>query len=469
MTDSTPSEIPRSAWSRRALALGAVLLLALIAAGLALAQARRGVSVPEGAFAPVGEARGNEPVRVRFSREMAPETVEARFSIAPDVPGDFAWPDAQTLVFTPQRPLPAGQTYTVTFAAGAEAQNGATLDSPATWRFTVLPPRVVYLSPASAFRQQLVQADPATGAEEPLTTTEQGVRDYAVSPNGRAVAYSQENEDGTANLWVLDLLTGARWPITDCVEAVCDAPAWRPDGRQIAYQRAELGPARGTGTGPARAWIVDLATLAPRRLFEDEQAFGVRPVWSPDGTRVAAFDASIPGIRVTDLRGGADVLIESLEGAAGIFAPDSERLLIPVLVRGALGEAFYTQLELVDLAQGERTRVSGAVDAPVEDTGAVWLPDGDALIVLRRYLDDRFTPGRQIYRLALATGEAEPLVVDAGYTHSALALDAAGTRLVYQRFPVNQPDAEPEIWTLDLMTGERALVAEDAFLPDWVP
>jgi len=313
-----------------------------------------------------------------------------------------------------------------------------------------------------------VLADPATGATEPLTTTNQGVPDYAVSPNGRAIAYAQETDTGVANLWVLDLLTGERWSITDCVTAVCHAPAWSPDGRQIAYERAELDPARGTGAGPSRAWIVDLATLEPRLLFEDAQALGVSPTWSPDGARVAAFDATIPGIRVRNLRGGPDVLIESLEGAVGRFSPDGERLLVPVLVHGAPGGAFYTQLELVDLAQGERTRIGGDA-APVEDAAAVWLPGGDALIVLRRYLDDRFTPGRQIYRLDLSTGEAVPLVVDADYTHSALGLDAAGTRLVFQRFPVNQPDAQPAIWTLDLATGALSQVAADAFLPAWVP
>lgn len=468
MAETTPSPPLQDHRGRPALALVAVVVLALIAAGLTIAQARRGVSVPDGAMAPAGEARGHEPIRVRFSREMVAASAESHFSIAPDVPGEFRWPDARTLIFTPQRALPAGQTYTVTIGAGALAENGAALDAPVTWQFRVRPPRVVYLAPASQLRQQLVLADPATGTAEPLTTTDQGVLDYAVSPNGRAIAYAQETDTGVANLWVLDLLTDRRWPITDCVAAVCHAPAWSPDGRQIAFERAELDPARGTGTGPSRAWIVDLATLEPRLLFEDAQALGASPTWSPDGTRVAAFDATIPGIRVRDLRGGQDVLIESLEGAAGRFSPDGERLLVPVLVRGAPAGAFYTQLELVDLAQGERMPISGDA-APVEDAAAVWLPGGDALIVLRRYLDDRFTPGRQIYRLDLATGEAVPLVVDADYAYSALGLDAAGTRLVFQRFPVNQPDGQPAIGTLDLATGASAQVAADAFLPAWVP
>lgn len=469
---STDSSRPHTRNRRRfgLPALIAVLALTLAAAGIVAATARRAVTVPEGAVAPRGEVRGSEPVRVRFSHEMARESVEAHFHITPDVPGDFNWIDGRTLIFTPRRALPAGQTYTVTIDAGARAaSSGATLDTPITWRFTVRPPRVVALAPASSPVQQIVLIDPQSGAREPLTDAEYGVLDYAVSPTGRAIAYSERTADGGANLWVLDLLTGARGPITDCVAAVCSAPAWSPDGRQIAYQRAELDPARGSGTGPARAWIVDLDTLQPRLLFEDAQALGVSPTWSPDGARVAAFDATIPGIRVRDLGGGPDLRIESLEGASGAFAPDGARLLVPVLVRGALGESFYTQLELVDLARRERTRLSGEIDAPVEDAAGVWSPDGASLVLLRRYLDARFTPGRQIYRMDAATGEVEPLVVDPAYTHSVVSWDAAGARLVFQRFPVDRPDADPSVWTLDLASGALAEVLPDAFVPAWVP
>lgn len=455
------------ALGRLALVLGVPLALILI--GIALDGSQRGVTVAPGAYAPVGEARGNEPIRVRFSHAMDRASAESRLALSPHVPGDVHWSDDRTLVFTPQRALPAGQTYTVTIGAGARATDGAPLKRPLTWRFTVLPPRVVALAPASLFQQQLVLIDPPTGAVKTLSPGDGGVLDYAVSPNGRAIAYAQETDTGAADLWVIDLITRTSAPLTDCVTAVCRAPAWSADGQRVAYQRAELDPDRGTGSGPARAWIVDLATLQPSLLFEDEQALGAGPVWSPDGARVAAFDATIPGIRVRDFSGGPGVRIESLEGAAGVFSPDGARLLVPVLVRGALGEAFYTQLELVDLAWGDRTRVSGEVDAPVEDTGAVWLPGGDALIVLRRYLDDRFTQGRQIYRLDLASGDAEPLVLDPAYTHSALGLDAAATRLVYQRFPVGQPDAEPEIWMLDLASGAQKQIASDAFLPAWAP
>ncbi len=294
--------------------------------------------------------------------------------------------------------------------------------------------------------------------------------DYAVSPSGRAIAYAQETDTGAANLWVIDLITRTRAPITDCVAAICRAPAWSADGQRIAYQRAELDPDRGAGNGPARAWIVDLATLQPSLLFEDEQALGASPIWSPDGARVAAFDATIPGIRVRDFSGGAGVRIESLEGTAGLFSPDGARLLVPVLVRGALGEAFYTQLELVDLAQGERARVSGDVDAPIEDTGAV-LAAG-----WRRADRPAALPGRPFHAgatdLPARSGKRRRRAAGSrpAYTHSALGWtppgrgwSTSGSRSACL------PDAEPEIWTLDLISGARAQVASDAFLPAWVP
>lgn len=68
-----------------------------------------------------------------------------------------------------------------------------------------------------------------------------------------------------------------------------------------------------------------------------------------------------------------------------------------------------------------------------------------------------------------ATGEVEPLVVDPAYTHSVVSWDAAGARLVFQRFPVDQPDADPSVWTLDLASGALVEVMPDAFVPAWVP
>src|SRR3546814_14601670 len=54
-----------------------------------------------------------------------------------------------------------------------------------------------------------------------LTTADYGIEDFAVSPNGSEIAFSQNNEDGTADLWVLNVLTNAPRPVTNCVVAVC--------------------------------------------------------------------------------------------------------------------------------------------------------------------------------------------------------------------------------------------------------
>jgi Tol biopolymer transport system component len=153
----------------------------------------------------------------------------------------------------------------------------------------------------------------------------------------------------------------------------------------------------------------------------------------------------------------------------GNFSPDGTRLVYPVLVRGARGQEFYTHLEIADLETLTRTRLSGAADAPVEDSYAVWSPDGTQLLVARRYLDARYTPGTQIYLLDPATGEATPLIVDAGYNHAGMHWDATGHRIVFQRFAVTAQDALPEVWVYDLDTRALTRVAENAFFPAWLP
>lgn len=329
--------------------------------------------------------------------------------------------------------------------------------------------RTVFLSPADAYPRNVYLADLETGAATPLTDAAHGVEDFAPSPDGTQIAYTQNNDDGTADIWVVEVTSGRARPLTRCVRALCMAPAWHPDGTRIAYQRQEFSAAPGDAARATRAWVVDVSTAQSALLFPDAQLLGADPVWSPDGRRVAVYDARAGGIRVHDLLDGSVVVLTSEPGETGLFAPDGERLVYPVLVRGALGQEFYAHLMLADLPAGTQVSLSGEPDAPVDDGFAAWSPDGARLVVARRYLDERYTAGKQLYTLDVATGDAAPLLVDAAYTHAAPQWDATGRYVLYQRFALAEADARPEVWVLDTDTGEARMLAQNAFFPAWLP
>ena len=331
------------------------------------------------------------------------------------------------------------------------------------------PLRALFIAPADAYPRHVHLADLQTGVATPLTDTAHGVEDFAPSPDGTQIAYTQNNDDGTADIWVAEVESGRARPLTRCVRALCMAPAWHPDGTRIAYQRQEFSAMPDDAARATRAWVVDVNTAQSALLFADAQLLGADPLWSPDGRRVAVYDARAGGIRVHDLLDGSTVLLSSEPGETGLFAPDGERLVYPVLVRGALGQEFYAHLMLADLSARTEVSLSGEPDAPVDDGFAAWSPDGTRLVVARRYLDDRYTAGKQLYTLDVATGEAAPLLVDAAYTHAAPQWDTTGRFVVYQRFALAEADARPEVWVLDTDTGEARMLAQNAFFPAWLP
>jgi TolB protein len=158
-------------------------------------------------------------------------------------------------------------------------------------------------------------------------------------------------------------------------------PAWRPDGRQIAFARRD-----------ASGWRLNLMSADGRRLRAITSTFSdVRtPAWSPDGRRlafaslplhppttgsrseqIAVIDADGSGLRVltrnTTFKGGA---------AHPAWSPDGRMILFSA--RTSLAERARTDVWSI------RPTGSGLRRVIVDASDPSWSPDGHSIAFSRR-------------------------------------------------------------------------------------
>src|SRR3954471_15342512 len=104
-----------------------------------------------------------------------------------------------------------------------------------------------------------------------LTPYTPGVRSYRASPDwspdGRAVAYEQQN--GNFQIWTIDLRDRAPKQLTS--EGENEDPSWAPDGRHIVFTSSR--------SGEKQLWILDSESGRARQLTHNK---GARlAAWSP--------------------------------------------------------------------------------------------------------------------------------------------------------------------------------------------
>ncbi|MBI5930044.1 MAG: PD40 domain-containing protein [Chloroflexi bacterium] len=453
--------------------LGTIGALLVVIAGLILLGDTTGVRVVH--HSPNSLASADAAIRLEFDRPMVAQSVEDRFSITPMVEGHFEWANRKELVFRPDAPLNPGQKYAVLVKAGAESDEHSTLSEDFQFNFTIRLPQMAYLGPFTKPIRNLQWMDLQTGRTEQLTDEAGGVTDFAISPDGKWVAYTVDRTATASDIWALNFESREHIQLTNCAEgqATCYDPAWGPNNQVVAYTRQELAAGLNPATAK-RAWVVDVNTGESRLLIDDETLVGFAPKWSPDGKWVAIVlaTANPPGILLYEFETAQSVFVATPQGVPGVFSPDSGWYAYSKLAYGAADTTYYSHLAMINLnnlASHSEISISGETENPVDDLQAAFHPDGTKLAVVRRYLDNRYTQGGQLYLVDMTTFEATPLVVDAAYSHGAINWSKDGHLLLFQRYNLETREDPTEIWMVNITTGELEQVVADGFLPRFLP
>jgi Tol biopolymer transport system component len=257
---------------------------------------------------------------------------------------------------------------------------------------------------------------------KPLTTYSGLEYEPALSPDGNQVAFAWDgvNKDNF-DIYVRLVEGGGALRLT--TDPADDrAPAWSPNGRQLAFLR-ETG-----------IYLIPALGGVERKLLQFPRgSLPVSPLsWSPDG-RFLAFSGA-------EDNGAASIWIVSTESGdyhrasappqgnlydvSPAFSPDG-RTLAFIRARDTYSRAVMLQSMNRDATTQGREREATGYDRRIEDL--VWQPDGRGLILTVTELGLR----SGLFRLPLG-GVLQPLGIDSDMVRWP-SLSRAGNRLAYEK------------------------------------
>ena len=234
--------------------------------------------------------------------------------------------------------------------------------------------QLAYSSDKDSDHLQLWIRDMRSGQSRKVTSLTTQPQGATWSPDGKRIAFF--NVDGmwrVAQMSVLDVATGAVTKIHDTL-AQPGTPTWSPDGKRIAL--AEVAPfTRRFREGTNQVLTISAAGdspntdkwFAPVPTLSIDSRGGCGPVWSPDGTKMAAIYEGVLAVWPVSPAGeplGAPRHVTTESAHSPSWAGDSRRILYQSL----------DKLRIVDIETGATETV------PFDLTWTPAVPTGRTLV-----------------------------------------------------------------------------------------
>jgi polyisoprenoid-binding protein YceI len=225
--------------------------------------------------------------------------------------------------------------------------------------------------PVSTLRR--ATAVPETGSEEPGRPQGEPCRGGGRLPGGGRLLFTAITADDGEHLFVVG--ADGRGLRRVCRDDAAEVdPAWSPDGRRIAYSRAEpfqFSP-------PPSIHVIRPDGSGRRDLIPGQPSF--QPDWSPDGRRIAL---TVTGtweqteISVVDAQGSPVTLLDDTptSDSEPRWSPDGRLLAV-----SAFGGPGNDDVALIDPATGRFRRLT---TGPGYEHSPDWSPDGRRLAYVK--------------------------------------------------------------------------------------
>ncbi|MDX6591202.1 MAG: hypothetical protein QOJ13_398 [Gaiellales bacterium] len=200
---------------------------------------------------------------------------------------------------------------------------------------------------------------------------------YAVSPDGRLLAYVTNADDGSLQIFIAGM-DGTRVTQMTHDPTGAESPAWSPDGTSIAYV--------GYGSGDVgNLFVLDVATGASRQISDKaDDLTRASPQFTPDGSSLlyTGGNQSRPELRTVPVAGGKSTLLIGARGGLvdsgnGSLSPDGSH--VTYLASGfPAGKSFHCgPCRFVANADGTDRRV---IPGCIVNPAGAWSPDGDRIV-----------------------------------------------------------------------------------------
>ena len=285
----------------------------------------------------------------------------------------------------------------------------------------------------------LYRADTETGSIEPLTATNGSETTPAVSPDGRRIAYTAQEEEYHLIEVPLD---GSRYRSALSGSRMETDPAWSPLGNQYAYVSGR--------TGRPEVWLrsrdgsFEKPVVTSASFSEGETFMLAELAFAPDGQRIAyqRRESRAFTLWVSTIAGGPPVRLGELPGTTYVdfptWSPDGDWVAFTYMLKGKWGLA--------------RVRTGGNDDAVVIKEDVVypssprWSPRGDWITC--------DTP--EGFALVSPDGKQTRLLTEETWLAHGWSQDGKTLYAVRQT-----DDLHFQLTSLDVATGRERVVAED--------